>query len=76
MLDWACCQSIMGQIYRDRLREAEKNWLARQGRAGVGSTAGGAANGLRRRFFRGGGSGSMNSWDSGLAVEGAPWPLG
>jgi hypothetical protein len=35
MLDWACCECIMWQTYRDRLREAQTNRLARQARAGA-----------------------------------------
>jgi hypothetical protein len=76
MFDWGFCETIMWQTYKDWLRKTEKNRLARQARAGVGSTTGGAAAGLRRRFFRAGGAGvpvRLNQYDGGLAVEGAPW---
>jgi hypothetical protein len=76
MFDREFNERIRWQTYRDRLREAEKNRLARQARAGVGSAAGGAAAGLRRRFFRAGEVAvpvRLNQCDGGLAVEGAPW---
>jgi hypothetical protein len=34
MFDWVCSEFIMWQTYRDRLREAEKNRLAKQARTG------------------------------------------
>lgn len=38
MLDWACCEFTMWQTYANRLREAEKNRLAKQARTGNPAT--------------------------------------
>ena len=55
MLDREFYERMVWQTYRDRLREGEKNRHAWQARDGVGSAAGRAAAGLRRRLFRAGG---------------------
>lgn len=76
MFDWTCCEFILWRTCTDRLREAKQNRLARHARAGVGSAAGGAAAGLRRRFSWAGDVAVqilLNSCDGRLTVEAAPW---